>query len=114
MNSGGETKNRVLPKTTPQWDTADEEINIPSSKKQELREVPCLKPGVDQNEDPNVLETFQAMIGGKFASLIILNNEDTDVNSIITTFNTVVTETAGEILGKHRQEKKDLGHCRNS
>ena len=55
---------------------------------------------------PNVLETFQAMIGGKFAPLTILDSEDTDMYFMITTFNTAVTETASEILGKHRQKKK--------
>ena len=34
------------------------------------------------------------------------------MNSVINTFNTAVTETASEILGKHRQKKKILGHCR--
>ena len=29
-----------------------------------------------------------------------------DIDSMITTFNTVVIETASEILGKHRQKKK--------
>ena len=57
-------------------------------------------------KDPNVLETFQAIIGGKFAPLTIMSNEDTDTDSMITTFNTAVTETASEILGKHRQKKK--------
>ena len=42
----------------------------------------------------NVLETFQAMIGGRFAPLTIMSNEDTDIDSMITTFNTAVTETA--------------------
>ena len=28
-------------------------------------------------KDPNVLETFQAMIGGRFAPLTIMSNEDT-------------------------------------
>ena len=46
------------------------------------------------------------MIGGKFAPLTIMNNEDTDMDSVITTFNTAVTETASEILGKHRQKKR--------
>ena len=46
------------------------------------------------------------MIGGKFAPLTIINNEDTDLYSMITTFNTAVIETASEILGKHRQNKK--------
>ena len=46
------------------------------------------------------------MIGGRFAPLTIMSNEDTDIDSMITTFNTVVTETGSEILGKHRQKKK--------
>ena len=44
------------------------------------------------------------MIGGRFAPL--MSNEDTNIDSMITTFNTAVTEKASEILGKHRQEKK--------
>ena len=46
------------------------------------------------------------MIGGKFAPFTIMSNKDTDTDSMITTFNTAVTETASEILGKHRQKKK--------
>ena len=46
------------------------------------------------------------MIGGKFAPLTIMNNEATDMDSVVTTFNTAVAETASEILGKHRQKKK--------
>ena len=49
---------------------------------------------------------IQASIGGKFAPLTIISNKDTDIDSVITTFNTAVTETASEILGKHRQKKK--------
>ena len=65
-------------------------------------------------KDLNVLETFQAMIDGKFAPLTIMNNANADINSMITTFNTAVTETASEILGKRDQKKKNPGHCRNS
>ena len=36
----------------------------------------------------------------------MVSNENTDIDSMITTFNTAVTETASEILGKHRQKKK--------
>ena len=61
---------------------------------------------LEKLKDPNVLETFQAMIGGRFAALIIMSNDDTDIDSMITTFNTAVTETASEIFGKHRQKKK--------
>ena len=46
------------------------------------------------------------MIGGKFAPLTIMSDKDTDIDSMITTFNTAVTEIASEILGKHRQKKK--------
>ena len=45
------------------------------------------------------------MIGGRFAPLTIMSNEDTGIDLLITTFNTAVTETASEILGKHRQKK---------
>ena len=47
-----------------------------------------------------------AMKGGRFAPLAIMSNEDTDKDSRIITSNTAVTETASEILDKHRQEKK--------
>ena len=53
-----------------------------------------------------MLETFQAVIGGKFAPFTIMNNEDRHLDSVITTFNTAMTETASEILGKHHQKKK--------
>ena len=56
-----------------------------------------LKFDLEKMKDPNVLETFQA---------IIMNNEDTDLDSMIITLNTAMTETASEILGKHRQKKK--------
>ena len=65
-----------------------------------------LKFDLEKLKDPNVLETFKAMTGGKFTPLTIMDNEDTDLDSMITTFNTAVTETASEILGKHRQKRK--------
>ena len=73
-----------------------------------------LKFDLEKLKDPNVFETFQAMIGGRFAPLTIMSNKDTNIDSMITIFNTAVTETASEILGKHRQKKKTLDHCRNS
>ena len=65
-----------------------------------------LKFDLEKLKGPNVLESFQAMIGGRFAPLTIMSNEDTDIDSVITTFNTAMTETASEILGKHRQKKE--------
>ena len=69
-----------------------------------------LKFDLEKQTDLNVLETSQAMIGGKSAPLTIMNIEDTDMDSMITTYNTATTETASVILGKHRQKKKTLGH----
>ena len=65
-----------------------------------------LKFVIKKLKNPNVLETFLAMIGRKFAPLTIMSNEDTDMDSMITTINTAVTETASEILGKHRPKRK--------
>ena len=65
-----------------------------------------LKFDLETLKDSNVLETFQVMIGGKVAPLTIMNNDDTDLDLMTTTFNTAVTETASEILGKRLQKKK--------
>ena len=64
-----------------------------------------LKFDLEKLKDPNVLETFKAVIGRKFAPFTIMYNEDTDMDSTITTFKTAVTETATEILSKHRQKQ---------
>ena len=53
------------------------------------------------------------MIGGRFAPLTIMSKEDSDIDSMTTTFNTAVTETASETLGKHRQKKKKPGSPQN-
>ena len=50
--------------------------------------------------------TFQATIGGTFAPLIGLSDEDMDIDSMITTYNTAVADAAREILGKERRRKK--------
>ena len=58
--------------------------------------------------DPNIAEIFQVTIGlgGKFAPLLTLENQDTKTDALINIFNTAVTETANNILGKHRPAKK--------
>ena len=65
-----------------------------------------LKFDLEKLKDPIVLETFKAMTGGKFAPLTNMDNEDTDLDLMIITFNTAATETASEILGNHCQKKK--------
>ena len=52
---------------------------------------------------------FQETIGGKFAPLIGLRDEDKDINTIITTYNTAVTDAASEAFGKERRRKKPWG-----
>ena len=42
--------------------------------------------------------TFQATICGKFTPLVGLRDEDMDINTMITTYNTAVTDAASEIL----------------
>ena len=39
--------------------------------------------------------TFQATIGGKFAPLIRLKDENMDINTMITTYNIAVTDGCG-------------------
>ena len=52
-----------------------------------------------------VAYTFQATMGGKFGSLIGLRDEELDIDTMITTYNTAVTDSASEILGKKRRRK---------
>ena len=49
--------------------------------------------------------TFQVTTGGKFAPLIGLRDEDMDSNTMITTYNTAVTDAVSELLGKERRRK---------
>ena len=49
--------------------------------------------------------TFQATMGGKFALLIGLRDEELDIDTMITTYNTAVTDSVSEILGKKRRRK---------
>ena len=47
-----------------------------------------------------------SMIGGKFAPLTIMDNEDTDLDSMITTFNTAVIEQPVRSLANIVRRKK--------
>ena len=60
---------------------------------------------LEKLRDPDVACTFQAMVGEKFVPLIGLNVEDMDIDTMITTYNTAVTDAASEILGKERRRK---------
>ena len=65
---------------------------------------PRLRFDLEKLRDP-VACTFQATMGGKFASLIGLRDEELDIDTMITTYNTAVTDSANEILGKKRLRK---------
>ena len=69
---------------------------------------PRLRFDLEKLRNPDVACTFQAMIGEKFAPLIGLSDEDMDMDTMITTYNTAVTDAASEILGtcKERRRKK--------
>ena len=61
---------------------------------------PRLRFDLEKMWEPDVGCTFQAIIGGTFASLIGLKNEDMDINTMIATYNTAVTDAASQILRK--------------
>ena len=52
------------------------------------------------------MSAFQATIGGRFAPLATLVDEDADLDSIVTHFNKAVTDTAAELHGKQRRKRK--------
>ena len=57
-------------------------------------------------KDPQVADAFQAMIGCKFAPPTLLNADHTEVDTLVNSFNKALTESASEILGKHRAVKR--------
>ena len=67
---------------------------------------PRLRFDLEKLRDPDVACTFQATIGGKFAPLIGLSDEYMDIDTMITTYNTAVTDAASVILGKDRRREK--------
>ena len=52
------------------------------------------------------MSAFQATIGGRFAPLATLVDEDADLDSMVTRFNKAVTDTAAELLCKQRRKRK--------
>ena len=63
-------------------------------KKTRKPNQPRLRFDLEKLRDPDVACTFQATIGGKFAPLIGLSDEDMDMDTMITTYNTAVTDAA--------------------
>ena len=46
------------------------------------------------------------MIGGKFTPPTLLNADDTEVDTLVNSFNKALTESANEVLGKRRAVKR--------
>ena len=75
-------------------------------KKARKPNQPRLRFDLEKLRDPDVACTFEATICGKFAPLVGLSDEDMDNDTLITTYNTAVTDATSEILGKERHRKK--------
>ena len=67
---------------------------------------PRIRFDLEKLNDPTVMSAFRATIGGRFAPLATLVDEDADLDSIVTHFNKAVTDTAAELLGKQRRKRK--------
>ena len=67
---------------------------------------PRIRLDLEKLNDPTVMSSFQATIGGRFAPLATLVDKDADLDSMVTHFSKAVTDTAAEFLGKQRQETK--------
>ena len=83
-------------------------------KKARKPNQPRLRFDLEKLRDPDVACTFQATICGKVTPLIGLSDEDMNMDTMITTYNTAVTDAASEIVGKERRRTKAMGHQRCS
>ena len=70
-----------------------------------------IKFDLEKLKDPEVAEPFHAMMGGKFAALTILDADGTDMDTLINTFNTAVTNTASPWQTSLSQEADLLDMC---
>ena len=61
---------------------------------------------LEKLKDPNIAKFFRATIRGKFDPFLVLENQDTEIDALIGSFNTAMTETTNNTLGKHRPAKK--------
>ena len=59
---------------------------------------PTIRFDLEKLNDPTVMSIFQATLGGRFAPLAMLVDEDADLDSMVTHFSKAVTDTAAELL----------------
>ena len=74
-------------------------------KKVRKSNQPRLRLDLEELRDPDVACTFQATICGKFTPLFGLRDEDMDINTMVATYHTAVTDAASEIVGKEYGRK---------
>ena len=67
---------------------------------------PRIRFDLEKLNDSKVMGAFQAPIGGGFAPLATLVDEDADLDSMVTHFNKAITNTAAELLGKQCRKRK--------
>ena len=77
-------------------------------KKARKPNQPRLRFDLEQLRDPDVACTFQATIGGKFAPLTGLSDEDIDTDTMITTNNTAVADALGRNAAGKSHESPTL------
>ena len=66
---------------------------------------PRIRFDLEKLNDLTVMIHFQATIGGRFAPLATLADEDADLDSRVTHFNKAVTDTTAELHGKQPEEE---------
>ena len=64
---------------------------------------PRIRFDLERLNDLTVMSAFQATIGGRFAPLATLVDEDANLDSMVTHFNKAVTDTAAQLLSKLRR-----------
>ena len=75
--------------------------------KQIKKQAPSrIKFNLEKLNDPEVAEMFKAQVGGKFAPLLALTEDPSNIENIVETFNNTIIEAASETLGKARNKKQ--------
>ena len=72
------------------------------------RTHPRIRFDIEKLNDPTAISSSQATIGGRFAPLAVLVDEDADPDSTVTHFDKAVTDKAAELLDKQRRKRKSL------
>ena len=75
-------------------------------KKAKKPTQPRLRLNREKFRDPDAACAFQATVRGKFAPLIGLRDDDMEIDTMLTTYNTAFTDAASDILRKEHRRKK--------